>query len=415
MHDKTIEKNINIKILNNNDNSNNNIVKNKLKEKENENLNIIKETHFIEKNSRCFRVGSPVNITTQIKSTTKISPINPHISNTININRNDIGSSTSSTTKNDNDNDNWNSKHFNEIGVDEEKKKEWIRHEEKRIQFDPKISNININRPTEKSIQTYIIDQEFEQSNIQDNLQSDIRDNVQNSKQDNIQNIQEEEDRMMDNIVEDYIQNSTQNKIQDNRQDNNQNDRQNDIQDYIRDNTNDKVNNNLPDNLHNNLQHNIEHNNIHVDLQSPSQLPDNTNHYLNNNGDLNNIASTSTTTYDNNITVTLPVPITNDIFIDRSDLNYNYTLNENIYNFSEGLIHGEERELMDYSIDHESIAITLVKMAKLLDDYTNTKKFLRAWEYWFFRWSNCRWYIQRQNHWLSKQKKAKQKLLQMIE
>jgi len=57
----------------------------------------------------------------------------------------------------------------------------------------------------------------------------------------------------------------------------------------------------------------------------------------------------------------------------------------------------------------------LAKMSKLLDEYTNTKKFLRAWEYWFYRWSNCRWYTQRQDHWLSKQKKAKQKLLQMIE
>ncbi|ORX83838.1 hypothetical protein BCR32DRAFT_266712 [Anaeromyces robustus] len=113
----------------------------------------------------------------------------------------------------------------------------------------------------------------------------------------------------------------------------------------------------------------------------------------------------------------MPIPATYDVFVDRSDLNYNYTLNENIYNFSEGInqIEQEIQSNNNNNVDHESIAITLTKIAKLLDDYTNTKKFLRTWEYWFYRWSNCRWYIQRQEHWLTKQKKAKQKLLYTIE
>jgi len=123
----------------------------------------------------------------------------------------------------------------------------------------------------------------------------------------------------------------------------------------------------------------------------------------------------SSLTSNSNVSVTLPEPLTYDMFIDRSNLNFNYTLNENIYNFSEGLFNREDQESIDYFIDHESIAITLTKMAKLLDEYTNTKRFLRAWEYWFYRWSNCRWYTHRQNYWLSKQKKAKQKLLYMIE
>ncbi|KAL6621731.1 hypothetical protein U3516DRAFT_520151, partial [Neocallimastix sp. 'constans'] len=113
-----------------------------------------------------------------------------------------------------------------------------------------------------------------------------------------------------------------------------------------------------------------------------------------------------------------PIPITNDIFIDRSNLNYNYTLNENIYNFTEGIFDSKNQSFISYGgggNSHESIAITLTKIAKLLEDYTNTKKCLRAWEYWFNRWNHCKWYIQRQNHWLSKQKKAKQKLLWMIE
>jgi len=400
MHDKTIKKDTNVHILNNNGKSNINIVKNRLKERENENLHIIKDNHFVESNSRSCREGSPIIFNTQkiSKNRTKLNQSNINIIN----NKKDIASSSlTKIIKKDDDN-------TNIIYYDKEKK-ESFDDEAKKIQLDH--DNTNIEKPKIKYKNKEPVHENIIHP-IQNQIQDNINDEIQDNLFDEIKNNRSDEDNTFDDTTQN---NASYDNIFNDTQDNISDDIQNNIQNNTYDNIKDNIHNNIYNNIKNNIQENIqdEHNDIHFGLQD--HLHDNINNYIDNNNYLDDIASTSSATINNNITVTLPVPITNDIFIDRSNLNFNYTLNENIYNFSEGLVRTEEKELTEYYIDHESIAITLAKMSKLLDEYTNTKKFLRAWEYWFYRWSNCRWYTQRQDHWLSKQKKAKQKLLQMIE
>ncbi|ORX57218.1 hypothetical protein BCR36DRAFT_153407 [Piromyces finnis] len=188
----------------------------------------------------------------------------------------------------------------------------------------------------------------------------------------------------------------------------------NSIQNYSSHNLQDIKQYNIQDNTQSNIQNTIQ--NIKQNNDLYFQLKENRNDFVDNNLQLNDIPSTSSLTINNNITITSSIPNTNKIFEKQSDLSdSNDTLNENAYNFPEEILLEEEEKSIEYTMCHESISATLFKLVKLLDDYANARKSLKIWEYWFYKWKNTQWYTQKQNHLVSKQNKAKEELLQLIE